>query len=371
MTKMPTERLWIDQHIENIKRLYVDEKLSATKIGKMYKVSHTAILDCMERHGVARRTKSQCGQEMRIYTQNEDYFERIDTPGKSYMLGFLYADGYNFTPKNVVTLKIQERDRKVLDLLARDVGTDFKIITKEPEGCGVQNLCTLRFQGKKISQDLEKLGLVRAKSLILKFPTSDQVPDYLLHHFVRGYFDGDGCICLPKGDPTFARISMCVSLDFCLELQKVLAKIGARTSYVKTSKIHRLDCCGRQQCMKVFRWMFQDAGEYFLDRKRDSLLKLGQYDTKKSGTSSRYIGVYFLKSRGKYVSSIEHDKKKRRLGCFKTEEEAAAKYNDYVILHGLSRDLNKIAPSGIATQPTEFLDDIRQDAIPLDVGLIK
>ena len=30
--------------------------------------------------------------------------------------------------------------------------------------------------------------------MILKFPTEEKVPKSLIRHFIRGYFDGDGCI---------------------------------------------------------------------------------------------------------------------------------------------------------------------------------
>lgn len=46
----------------------------------------------------------------------------------------------------------------------------------------------------ELCEDLEKLGGIKNKSLVLNFPTSSIVPDYLLNHFIRGYFDGDGCI---------------------------------------------------------------------------------------------------------------------------------------------------------------------------------
>ena len=44
----------------------------------------------------------------------------------------------------------------------------------------------------KLVHDLIKHGCVENKSLILKAPTT--VPKELLHHFIRGYFDGDGCV---------------------------------------------------------------------------------------------------------------------------------------------------------------------------------
>jgi len=43
-----------------------------------------------------------------------------------------------------------------------------------------------------MKDDLIALGCIPRKSLLLKFPTSNQVPEHLIRHFIRGYFDGDG-----------------------------------------------------------------------------------------------------------------------------------------------------------------------------------
>jgi hypothetical protein len=37
-----------------------------------------------------------------------------------------------------------------------------------------------------------------AYRVLLLFPTKEQVPKYLLKHFIRGYIDGDGCLSLYK-----------------------------------------------------------------------------------------------------------------------------------------------------------------------------
>lgn len=48
---------------------------------------------------------------------------------------------------------------------------------------------------KKLVSDLIKLGCVPCKSLILTFPNKEIFKtDDLVKHFIRGYFDGDGCI---------------------------------------------------------------------------------------------------------------------------------------------------------------------------------
>lgn len=40
-------------------------------------------------------SKSKSRSNCRKYTINEKYFEKVDTPEKAYILGLLYADGYN------------------------------------------------------------------------------------------------------------------------------------------------------------------------------------------------------------------------------------------------------------------------------------
>ena len=53
----------------------------------------------------------------------------------------------------------------------------------------------LEQRSQKTVDDLKKLGCVENKSLILTFPSKEQVPEEFIYHFIRGYFDGDGSIC--------------------------------------------------------------------------------------------------------------------------------------------------------------------------------
>ena len=44
----------------------------------------------------------------------------------------------------------------------------------------------------KIIDDLVKLNIVQCKTLTLKY--FEEMPEHLHAHFIRGYFDGDGCV---------------------------------------------------------------------------------------------------------------------------------------------------------------------------------
>ena len=52
-------------------------------------------------------------------------------------------------------------------------------------------MCVWRIGDKHLKESLIKQGCVPQKSLILKFP---ELPAPLISHFIRGYFDGDGCV---------------------------------------------------------------------------------------------------------------------------------------------------------------------------------
>ena len=45
-----------------------------------------------------------------------------------------------------------------------------------------------------MSSDIAKAGAMQCKTHLLTFPSTNILPHELISHFIRGYFDGDGCI---------------------------------------------------------------------------------------------------------------------------------------------------------------------------------
>lgn len=128
---------------------------------------------------------------------NESFFSVIDTERKAYWLGFLYADGnvlqerYSFRTRLILT----EGDSDILEELKKDLEATHNISHWKAHGYpNSKPVKGLTITSRKMFEDLGRLGCYPRKSLTLRFPTSEQVPDHLLRHFVRGYFDGDGCI---------------------------------------------------------------------------------------------------------------------------------------------------------------------------------
>lgn len=116
-------------------------------------------------------------------------FKKIDTEEKAYWLGFLYADGCVGENRNQVELGLSEKDKTHVYKFRDFIKSTHKISLRNNK---LGNSYRIIVEDVNMHKDLINLGCTPRKSLTLKFPTEDQVPKYLLSHFIRGYFDGDG-----------------------------------------------------------------------------------------------------------------------------------------------------------------------------------
>lgn len=134
------------------------------------------------------------------YYYNEHYFDCIDSEHKAYWLGVLCADGCvcyeDVTPR--LQLALSAIDKDYLQLFLNDLQSDapLNIHTKKSgKYKGTKNV-GVYIRSKHLCDTLERLGCTRRKSKTLVFP--DYLPDNLIPHFIRGYFDGDGCVFISK-----------------------------------------------------------------------------------------------------------------------------------------------------------------------------
>ncbi len=141
------------------------------------------------------------------YKIDIDFFKKWSDK-MAYVLGFLYADGdIEDTRKSSRTqyISFASVDKEILESIKKALGSEHKITYRSPRAVTYKNgktyessgIYCLRIGSKKMFDDLLKLGLTPRKSLTIKFP--DNIPDDYFGHFVRGYFDGDGCVTIKKG----------------------------------------------------------------------------------------------------------------------------------------------------------------------------
>lgn len=235
-------------------------------------------LSRLQRHLKKRGLSRSNRDNSRRYQVNHSFFSTIDTERKAYWLGFLYADGYLSNPRNEmkVGLALGEKDSGHVTLLRDHLDATYPVKTytsKNGQAYGEVTYSRLLISSAQMFEDLRAKGMVEHKSLILTFPTSDQVPDHLVHHFIRGYFDGDGCWAMQRG--RIMRFGVCGTKEF---LDVLFAKVGHPG--IKLEKRYKDDknnwqgtVGGRLQARSIGDWMYRDATVY-LQRKYERYLSM-------------------------------------------------------------------------------------------------
>jgi intein/homing endonuclease len=120
---------------------------------------------------------------------DESVFEKIDSPEKAYWLGFISADGcidLSVSAKLVISLKIDDVKHLEKFRTFLSANNPIKQFPNYKSPRAIIQVCR-----KKIVDDLARHGVGPRKSKTIEFPDIDPkfFPD-----FIRGYFDGDGCL---------------------------------------------------------------------------------------------------------------------------------------------------------------------------------
>lgn len=158
--------------------------LTSIELGKKYSIKPGTINYHLRKRGLSRGS----GKPSSI--ANKDYFETIDTEEKAYFLGFLMADGC-ISSSHVnyhIKLELQEKDADVINAFLIAIGSK-NAVSKITKGNYIGNSVSLSC--KKMFYDLVNHGFLEHKSGNEIIPNT--IPDELVRHFIRGYFDGDGC----------------------------------------------------------------------------------------------------------------------------------------------------------------------------------
>lgn len=224
-----------------------------------------------------KRYKYKISKSGKTYAFNETIFKVIDSEEKAYWFGFLCADGYNHETKNCVALQLQKEDFSHLEKYKAFLNYQGPIYTftrTTSVNKLVRDYCELNVCSPIYSEDLAKLGCIQNKTYKLEFP---YISDNLVRHFIRGYFDGDGCISITdRKDRRTRGTSMTVQLNIVGKesvLLKIQDYIVKATNVTKTPIRNRknnfaktISWGGTNVVLKILHYLYNDSTVY-LDRK--------------------------------------------------------------------------------------------------------
>ncbi|GEM_PF-529189 len=206
---------------------------------------------------------------------NVDFFKTWSSD-MAYVLGYFVADGcmyensgkskyFNFVSTDYGLLK------KVKEILQ----SRHRIVLKRRTNNNWKDIYWLQIGSKDMYNDLLNLGLTPKKDRSIKFPS---VPDRYLNHFVRGYFDGDGCITYGwykrknrhgKKYFCFQVKFTCGNETFLIDLaNRLVARAGMGNGSISSKRGGWQLSYSKSDTIKLFNYMYNGVSqEQFLERK--------------------------------------------------------------------------------------------------------
>jgi hypothetical protein len=270
---------------EELLQVEYKELQSFRKIGEKYNISRETVRYYCKKYNIETNPLIRYNCDNNFFTiENELTF---------YVAGFIAADGCVKIRKAGLNTKryelqfgLAKKDREFLQQLKTILKTDAPIndsIVRNSERNPKWNdtlASHLTITSEKLVKDLAKYNIVPRKSLIYTFPEW-LINHPLVHHFMRGYNDGDGSFYVPKlaegkytkqihfslrGTPEFLEIYRSILEHNC--------SLKTRIKDIRISSGHGcLEYGGNGILSKIVQFLYRDA-TMFLPRKKQIIQHL-------------------------------------------------------------------------------------------------
>lgn len=162
---------------------------SITCIAKEEKVARKTVKSRLIKYGfrIEQRYYKKYSNSTKLFIS-----EKISTEEEAYILGLYMADGTISMRDKMVGLDLSKKDRSHMKKIKRiwNIRNPIGETTNNHSGS-----VYLRFYDHRIFNKMMDFGVIPNKSYYGQFPNEEWFVDNdLLRHYIRGYFDGDGCI---------------------------------------------------------------------------------------------------------------------------------------------------------------------------------
>lgn len=249
---------------------YIDGNLSYTTLCEKYNCTDYLMSTFFKQKGLDKRRK--CIKN----SINEDIFDKIDSSEAAYIFGFYMADGC-VTQQNYISFQISKIDINLLENIKQILCPSCKIHTTEDyinkkTGITTHALCKLVFKNNHIANTLNNYGCGYNKTYIDKSIDSI-VPKEYMFDFIRGYFDGDGCISsyeatkthtLNTGETkTYSHTNVIFKITsktptILQEIQKFLAEFNINTFIQTPKEVYEICTCSLEEIKKIFKLLYNN-----------------------------------------------------------------------------------------------------------------
>jgi intein-encoded DNA endonuclease-like protein len=259
----------LEQELEIVK-LY-SKKESIKSIVEKTGLCKESVRNKLRKHGVKINRSNKNNQK---WTVNQSYFKQIDTNEKAYWLGFIYADGNVYqnasSYASVFNINLKSSDKYIIELIKKDMEYSGPIFTRKYKDDKYESAHGIAVCDKEFVDYLVNVGCIPRKSLTLKFPTVDQLPVKFIPHFIRGYFDGDGCVTKKDKNRISIFASMVGTLDMMENIREYLTDRGVKKIGIHK---HKNQFClvigGMEELARYYSIIYAEKTDHFLARKHN------------------------------------------------------------------------------------------------------
>lgn len=196
----------------------------------------------------------------RKYDVNDNFLDNLDKHS-AWFLGYMAADGHVFSnSKSGFSISQSgEEGRLTIEYLKKLLNFDGPIRAYDTYA---QKSYNINISSKKLKYKLSTFNIVEKKSLIYKYPLN--LPEELFLPFLRGYFEGDGCLSIPKPRRGSVYIGIAAQI---LGTKDFLEEIGKRIPFKfqifqeRGKKIWQMNIlCS--QVVDFLKWIYSDKDIY-------------------------------------------------------------------------------------------------------------
>lgn len=188
---------------------------------------------------------------------DEAFFDLIDTESKAYFLGLMFSDGS--VSRNQFYIKLKDED--ILLKFKEELKCDYPILYREFP----YKSYTLQISSQTLCNSLIKLGCTPNKTKTIELPILETG---LYKHFIRGFFDGDGCLQLNDKKYKCRFDLASASKVFLEQIRPLITNKAKSNGYLgKETKynVWHLNYSGHQ-VQNILDWLYNDSN-FYLQRK--------------------------------------------------------------------------------------------------------
>ncbi len=174
-----------------------------------------------------------------------------------------------------MSFEIQERDAYILEKINVIMKNTRPIYFRKKRKESQQNQKKIDIISDKICNDLINLGMNFRKTWDLRYP--DFIDKEFQGDFIRGFFDGDGCICKNKKINN-AMWYICGNLQMVIDIKNHLFRQGIEATVYESDRYSQpfgiVYITNLKNIKKIYNYMYDNVDDLFLTRKKEKFLQL-------------------------------------------------------------------------------------------------